>query len=527
MRKTIAFLLILLTQVFVTVSAQTTPPANVTIETWHINYTMTSANYGTVSDTETIDVAFSGADAYFFFPNPLNGGGWVKGQIDSSVATFPSGQSMGKATHGGQDIFFCGVDASNNLCDVTFDYDETKKVFTLHEGIHILVNASATQPDPWAYFSVATVSKETIDPDNGNDIGEDGRVVVPQDATTKDYMLTGQNVNPNNEEQYENLNETVKVAFKGTSIYIQGLCAYDPSAWIKGTVNGNTATFAKRQYVTSYGGKKLYMTGYNGSECDIVFNYSSETGSLQTDTYILCITEEGYTYQLLKNLMLIQKNGNEPDPEPVKPDVVTPPEDLQTDTYQFSATLVGQDYDGSWVQEPISYNVRMGFSGVTVYIQGMSVYLPDAWIKGTRNASDGEMTFASGQYYGEFTPEGTGYHFDLYFAAANYPTSSPSWIDEATFSYNQSTASYNCRQLLLLNISGTKLAPLEFYAGAKLTKVETDPAGIDATNSKAQSVSERFTDLQGRSVSPDSRGLLLKTTRMSDGTVHTIKVLRK
>lgn len=645
--------------VFVTVSAQTTPPSSVTIENWFIYYVMNSAQYGIQSDTESMEVAIDGNDVYFNFPNPLNGAAWIKGTIADNTVTFQTGQSMGKATHGGETVYMCGVDGGGNLCDVLFDYDEEKKEFTLHEGIHILVNASATQTDPWAYFSVATVSKETIDPDNGNDIGEDGRVVVPQDATTKDYMLTGQNVNPNNEEQYENLNETVKVAFKGTSVYIQGLCAYDPSAWIKGTVNGNTATFAKRQYVTSYGGKKLYMIGYDGSECDIVFNYSASTGTLQTDLYIFCITGDNDAYQLLTDVALTLKNGDVPEPDPVKPDVVTPPEGLQTTEYLFTATSITKDYDGSWLQEPVKYNVRMGFSGRDVYVQGLCKSLPMAWIKGTRDTSDGELTFASGQYYGELkTPVGIGY--DFYFAAANYPTTNPVWLDEGTFAYNASTGVYSSRVLLTLNSSATVINPYEFYAGAKLTKIpdvaatpatpqitnyqaymvnpqdpndgyglvvmeipvesvtgdpllteklgyriyfeqhgtqavytfkndrykdvkddmtvvpytyidydfyyggsafyfyddlkfaekigvqsvytgggetheseifwyETniDPAGVDAARMQGLPVGESYTDLQGRSVSSNAKGLLLKTTRMSNGTTKTVKLLRK
>jgi hypothetical protein len=53
-------------------------------------------------------------------------------------------------------------------------------------------------------------------------------------------------------------------------------------------------------------------------------------------------------------------------------------------------------------------------------------------------------------------------------------------------------------------------------------------AGIDATkSSKAQPVSESFTDLQGRPIGAATKGLLLKTVRLSDGTLKTVKVVRK
>ena len=656
MKRTTIFLTMLLTLVFTAASAQTTPPSSVTTENWYINYTMNSASYGTVSDTETMEVAFDGNDVFFNFPNPINGSAWIKGTIAGTTATFTTGQSMGTATYGGEAVYMCGINGEGALCDVVFNYDSEKKMFTLSSENYLLINSSATKADPWAYFSAATISKEEIK--GGSDIDENGRVVVPTDATVKNYTLTCRNVNPNNEEQYTEENETVQVAFLGSSIYIQGLCGYDPSAWIKGTVSGSTATFAKRQFVTTYNSVKLYMIGYAGSEDDIVFNYNTETGSLQTDQYIFCISEDNNTYQMLTNVALTVQNGDTPTPEPQKPDVVTPPDGLQTSEYLFSATRIMKDYDGSWLQEPIKYNVRVGINGIKVYVQGLCQQLPYAWIEGTRDASDGELSFASGQYYGQMkTPYGMGY--DFYFAAANYPTSNPTWIDEGSFSYNSSNGTYSSRNLLTLNSSATEINPYEFYAGAKLVKiadvaatpatpsvtaytaymtnpnnpsegygmlqlnvpvesttgeplltdklgyqlyteqdgqqaiytfkspryqdvkedmtlvpynytdydfylggtavyfyddlkdvkklgvqsvymggnerheseiswynVNTDPSAISTIDSESTPVSVSYTDLQGRKVSANTKGLVLKTTRMSDGTVKTAKTVR-
>lgn len=53
-------------------------------------------------------------------------------------------------------------------------------------------------------------------------------------------------------------------------------------------------------------------------------------------------------------------------------------------------------------------------------------------------------------------------------------------------------------------------------------------AGVNAAEAvESKAVSESYTDLQGRKVSPSTKGLMLKTTRMSDGTVKTVKVIRK
>ena len=646
MKKFASILTLVLTTVFTTIYAQTPPPGGATIESWFINYTMTSESNGTVSDTESIEVAIDGQDIYFKFPEPLTGGSWIKGTINGNTATFANGQQMGTSGYYGT-FYLCGLSESG-LCDVVFNYDKEKDIFSLGD-MYLLINSSATKNEAWAYFSVATISKdkqESTDPDTD----ENGRVVVPSDATVKSYLLTGQNVNPNDETQYEDLNETVKVAFKGSNVYIQGLCAYDQTAWIKGTISGSTATFAKRQYMTTYGGKKLYMIGYNGSESDIIFSYNSSTGALATDMYIIYVTADNSAYQLLKNISLSVKNGSTPD-EP-EPSLITPPAGLTTTEYTFTALKYTKDpMTGDWVNENLSYNVRLGFSGNDVYLQGLCYELPGAWIKGKRDASDGELTFPSGQYYGKVF---MGY----YFAAANYPTSNPTLRSEALFTYDAQTGNYSTNDLLTLNSSATVMNPYEFYIMGKLTKLADKAAtpanpsvkgfvpygkqqdgdygrilldiptvsttgeglltsklgyqftlekngtqsaytfeksryknipadmtivpytyadgwdfylggtcvyfyddfkdvtkiGIQSvytgggienksemvwfdvqsfvkdgieTISDSQPVSETYTDLQGRAVPADTKGLVLKTTRMSDGTVKTVKIIRK
>ncbi|MBR1620783.1 MAG: hypothetical protein IJ669_01515, partial [Prevotella sp.] len=74
-------------------------------------------------------------------------------------------------------------------------------------------------------------------------------VVLPETATVEDYTLTGKNYfNPEDENGYEDLNETIKIGFDGNDVYIQGLCGYLPEAWIKGVRNGSEVTFESGQF---------------------------------------------------------------------------------------------------------------------------------------------------------------------------------------------------------------------------------------------------------------------------------------
>ena len=87
--------------------------------------------------------------------------------------------------------------------------------------------------------------------------------------------------------------------------------------------------------------------------------------------------------------------------------VVTPPATLETKSYRLNAYI----FDGSsW--EIVDRTLQIGIDGNDVYLQGMSVYLPEAWIKGTLNDDYTQVTFPS-QYFGNL------YGNDIYF----YPVS--------------------------------------------------------------------------------------------------------
>ena len=83
--------------------------------------------------------------------------------------------------------------------------------------------------------------------------------------------------------------------------------------------------------------------------------------------------------------------------------VVTPPASLVTESYRLNAHI----FDGSsWVV--VDRTLQIGFDGNDVYLQGFSVYLPEAWIKGTLNDDFTQVTFPS-QYFGNL------YGNDIYF----------------------------------------------------------------------------------------------------------------
>ncbi len=76
---------------------------------------------------------------------------------------------------------------------------------------------------------------------------------------------------------------------------------------------------------------------------------------------------------------------------PASTELVTPPEDMATETWYLDATgPYGQLY---------AENVGLGFSGNEVYIRGIFSSFPDSWIKGSLDGNT--ITFESFQYQGK------------------------------------------------------------------------------------------------------------------------------
>ena len=85
---------------------------------------------------------------------------------------------------------------------------------------------------------------------------------------------------------------------------------------------------------------------------------------------------------------------------------VTPPASATIEAWDISTTWTY--YTGSaWSQS--DYNttsVQVAFDGNDVYIQGLCYWIPGAWVKGTLNADQTQVTFLKNQYYGILEQDG-------------------------------------------------------------------------------------------------------------------------
>lgn len=133
-------------------------------------------------------------------------------------------------------------------------------------------------------------------------------------------------------------------------------------------------------------------------------------------------------------------------------EVVTPPTTLETEKYRLNGYL----FDGSsW--QLVSNPLQIGMDGNDVYVQGFSILLPEAWIKGTLDSEAMTVTFPA-QYYGNYQ----GYE-DYFFPVTPVGSEGYNPID-AVFNYNDELGTFILSQDVVCNIfENSSLDELSWY----------------------------------------------------------------
>ena len=121
----------------------------------------------------------------------------------------------------------------------------------------------------------------------GANLKADELITPPATATIEtDWAITGNYINNSN--PYENGN-AISVAFDGTDVYIQGMSFLCPTAWVKGTIDGTTVTFAANQYLGTYSTYTMYLGGSNDGSTlsDVTFTYDANAKSFTLSNYYI------------------------------------------------------------------------------------------------------------------------------------------------------------------------------------------------------------------------------------------------
>ena len=292
-------------------------------------------------------------------------------------------------------------------------------------------------------------------------------VTLPDGAEVETWTIEGTFTT---EEGADDVQEATQVAIVGTDIYVQGLAYYFEDAWLKGTIADGEATFPSGQFVGEDEYGKEYMLGSDDGETinDIVFTYDAEAKTLTQKTAYIFENGDSKTefnfYGYWTDVVLYAG-------EPVVIDPVTPPTDLATDVYLFKSQVMIPEYDddGNPIESSFAdyeSQVIVGFDGDDLYIQGLSVDLPQAWVMATKN-EDGKYVIPANQYMGTLAFGGM-YEYDYYFTAID---DNDNLID-IVLTLDPETGTITTKQKLALNANKSILNYYMLFDQGVFTKLK-------------------------------------------------------
>ena len=169
-------------------------------------------------------------------------------------------------------------------------------------------------------------------------------------------------------------------------------------------------------------------------------------------------TAESYNFSFIAGTLTVT--------EATGPRVVTPPADLQTEEW----LLTGLRYDPTEYTIDATQSLNIGIQGQDVYVQGLNLYLPEAWVKGT--LENGKVTFAANQYYGDLEDDQDSV-YQTYFAGCD-----ASWFDgvsalqpiDVTFTVNEAGDRWTTATVLVVNTLTDGIAGFDFLKDVVLVK---------------------------------------------------------
>lgn len=246
--------------------------------------------------------------------------------------------------------------------------------------------------------------------------GNTDLIQAPEGLETSEFVVTAMSY-----AAMANITYKAQVGIDGNEMYIKGLFEQLPEAWVKGTIEGDQVTFAPDQYM----GKVSIVDQFDGTDlgewdawmeytvdfdsyCAATLTYNAEQGVIsdeQGGLLFLSLDDDFNAAEALAYLRLTDAKAF----EEVSTDLVTPPDNLDASLVEVSGVSLTTDFLVKSVG-------MMGFDGSDLYIMGLCLDFPSAWVKGTMDAQ-GQVTFARNQYIGSY--QGIA---DIWFTGVNPET---------------------------------------------------------------------------------------------------------
>ena len=276
--------------------------------------------------------------------------------------------------------------------------------------------------------------------------------------------------------ELESIYETVMVAFDGQDVYVQGLSFWFPEAWAKGTIDGDKVVFESNQFMgeDEYGPDYLMACVFGGDNGflpadQLIFDYNADTRTLTINSEnFYAETETPNGTGLFSYCMDLTLTPG----EAVEFEQVELPEGLVPVQYMMTATAVVEADEEDEAEEENAeaesetdtefQPVFLAFDGNDVYVQGLDIMLPDAWVKGTREGN--VITLPAGQYFGTF--ESFLSSFPMFLAA----TSETGEMEDLRFTISEDDNVLTAQNQMVISGTANTLRPYVTYSDAVLVR---------------------------------------------------------
>ena len=197
---------------------------------------------------------------------------------------------------------------------------------------------------------------------------------------------------------------------------------------VKGVLSKADGNNAPKYYATGtslrlYAGNTLTITSISEALTQISFTFDTNEGkkipAFDVNTGKVVIAEDGEsgvwtgsateivftvpnvsgTQSRIQSIIL-GEGGAEILPDLVEPedDLVTLPTGVTPEVYTLAAKGYAIYDDGEWRTYNVTQTIQVAFDGNDVYVQGLSYFFPEGWVKGTIEGK--KAVFKSGQLFG-------------------------------------------------------------------------------------------------------------------------------
>lgn len=360
-----------------------TPPPTITppddIEPVKMAYTGQIYDGDTHTIANVVNVIIDNKDVYIQGLVQEVPDGWIKGTIDESgtLVTFEMGQYVGKNASSSGSIFLVGEDEDGEPSDTYFSYDAESNKFVLQN-----YTFSSGKKDQIYYWSALFP---------GLTIGADAKWVAAEQGYANEEVVTAF--------QFDSVSATADKA-NGNSDPI-----YDETNTALKLVANNTLTISSDKEIAAIvismtGNARQMKLSADKGEYELVDNVGVWTGD---ENEVVFTVPSG----MMAQQALIQRIDIFYVDTTTTP--VTVPEDLYVEEYHFEGF-------NTYSEEDLTKSVFVGFTdNNVVYIQGLSDYLPEAWVKGY--LEEGTLTIPE-RYLGVYETEYGDY--DMFFNGATF-----------------------------------------------------------------------------------------------------------